>query len=131
MSLDLSPIFLVWERYSQTLPGGILLRGHSRAAEKSCFMLPHLGLYLDAAIQGPTPPNVICITHSHSDHSCALPMLLTGFDASIVNSTTRSRTSRPQIFVPIESVTLFDNLIQSHFQLTIHRSSFRFTKYNL
>ena len=66
-------------KYSMKLPDiNLTLRGHSRGSEKTGFYIQELKLFLDAGIQSYYDPNFILITHCHSDHSFALPMLLTG-----------------------------------------------------
>jgi len=98
-------LYAVWNRFTWRINGSLTLKGHSRAAEKTCFVVPELGLFLDGALQCHLPPRVMCITHCHSDHSTAIPMILTGI------------TTVPNIYVPRESFGLFDNYLQCHYQL--------------
>lgn len=64
--------YSVWN-HSWSIPGtNFTLKGHSRAAEKTGFIIPEIGLFLDAGQQTYFEPKVILITHSHSDHSFAV-----------------------------------------------------------
>jgi ribonuclease Z len=74
---------------------GLTLRGHSRGSEKTGFYIPELKTFLDAGLQSYFCPENILITHCHSDHSFALPMLLLGLP------------NPPNIYVPKEHEGLF------------------------
>ncbi len=99
-------LYAVWKRFSYRINGNLSLKGHSRAAEKTCFVIPELGLYFDGALQCYIQPLVMCITHCHSDHSTAIPMILTAID------------TKPTIYVPKKAQPLFNNYLQAHYQLT-------------
>lgn len=74
---------------------GLTLCGHSRALERTGFVIEELGLYLDAGVGWRNPtvnPEAILVTHGHIDHINALPMLLRCGDAD------------PAVFVPLEHV---------------------------
>lgn len=77
------------------------LHGHSRGSEKTGFWIPELKLFLDAGIQSYFHPENILITHCHSDHCFALPMLLTGI------------RTRPAICVPAPHSQLFVDFLES------------------
>lgn len=101
-------LYEVWRRFTYPLINNLTLKGHSRAAEKTCFLVSELGLYLDGALQCYTPPLAMCITHGHSDHSTAIPMIIT----------TNTPSPEPiMIYVPLAVQNLFENYLQSHFQL--------------
>ena len=57
---------------------GLSVKGHSRGAEKTCFYIPELKLFLDAGSNTSYQPKYILISHCHTDHSFLLPMILTG-----------------------------------------------------
>jgi ribonuclease Z len=63
-----------WD-YEYKLNNGLTLKGHSRSGERTCFFIPELSTYLDAGLQGTSPPHLILLTHGHCDHSHALPMM--------------------------------------------------------
>lgn len=102
-------VYDIW-RHSFHLPGTQLtLRGHSRGSEKSCFYIQELKMFLDAGIEAYYNPDFIFITHCHSDHSFALPMILTGLD--------RKGKHPPRTFAPQESHHLFQNFLEVTYQL--------------
>lgn len=110
-----------WKRYKYQINSTMTLLGHSRAAEKSCFLIPELGIFFDAALQSLVPPTLICITHCHSDHSQALPLLLTN----------PAIQGRVPVYVPEQHIPLFDQYIKSHFQLTTGYANFQPSFYEL
>lgn len=110
-----------WKRYKYQIGPSMTLLGHSRAAEKSCFLIPELGVFFDAALQSLVPPTLICITHCHSDHSQALPLLLTN----------PAIQGKVPIYVPEPHIQLFDQYIKSHFQLTTGYSNYQPSFYDL
>lgn len=91
-----------WNKEYQ-LPNSTLkiIKGQSIGSIRSCFYIPHLKLMLDAGMSSPFSPRHIFVTHCHTDHSFSLPMIISGLDYS------------PNIYVPKENQTLFDNFIQS------------------
>lgn len=100
-------LYEIWE-YEMKLPNTPLtLRGHSRGSERTGFYIPQLKLFLDAGIQSYFNPTTILITHCHTDHSFALPMLLTGLTCP----------QPPTVCVPAEDLARFENFNNSYFRL--------------
>jgi ribonuclease BN (tRNA processing enzyme) len=102
-------VYDIWN-FSMKLEGTPLtLKGHSRGSEKTCFYIPELKTFLDAGMESYFNPNYIFITHCHSDHSFQLPIILTGLN--------RVGKPNPCIYAPIESKNLFQNFLQSSYEL--------------
>ncbi|KAJ5066505.1 tRNAse z trz1 [Anaeramoeba ignava] len=97
---------IFWQTNWKIPNTNLTLLGHSKAAEKTGFIIPQLGIFLDAGIQGYHEPHYIFITHCHSDHTFGLPMLLTGIQ------------SNPKIYVPNGTEDLYTNFIKSTFELS-------------
>lgn len=96
----------VWK--SQVPITDITIYGHSRGSEKTGFYIPRFKIFLDAGIQSQYQPERIFISHCHTDHSFALPMLLTGI------------TTKPKIYVPSASRDLFYNFVDATHQLSMN-----------
>jgi ribonuclease Z len=96
----------MWKEIIQLKPFDLTIRGFSQGGNKTGFYIPQLKLFLDAGIQSHFDPVNILITHSHSDHSFALPMLITGI------------STQPTIHVPIEHQQLFEHFVNATYQLT-------------
>jgi len=93
----------VWDHEMPLVANGkhLTLRGHSISAEKSGFYIPEWRLFLDAGIQSPFSPELIFVSHGHSDHSFALPMLL------------KNITTFPSVFVPPGTAVHYENFVRS------------------
>ncbi|KAH3756075.1 beta-lactamase superfamily domain [Pelomyxa schiedti] len=104
-----TPLYNLFWKPEWAIPnsGGLTLTGHSKAAEKTGFRIPELALFFDAGVQCYQDPEVIAITHAHTDHSFALPMLLTGIHKT------------PLVMVPVGCGQFFDNFVRSTFELSV------------
>lgn len=96
----------VWK--SQVPITDLTIYGHSRGSEKTGFYIPQFKMFLDAGIQSQYQPERIFITHCHTDHSFALPMLLTGIK------------TKPKVYVPSASRDLFYNFVDATHQLSMN-----------
>lgn len=104
MNRHKSDIYNIW-KYSRDI-NNLKVHGHSRGSERSGFYIPELKLCLDSGIQMYFEPNHIFITHCHTDHSFALPMILTGI------------STKPYVYVPKEHVHLFNRFTKACYQLS-------------
>jgi ribonuclease Z len=95
-----------WNRIVDIKSANLTVIGHSRGGERTGFYVPQLKLFLDAGVQSDYQPDAIFITHCHTDHSHALPMLLTGI------------SKVPKIYVPFEHVKLFENFVNASYRLS-------------
>ena len=59
-------------------PGKWTLQGHSRAGERTGFVIKDHGIVLDAGLATYKAPKAVFITHSHCDHTLCFPQLLSG-----------------------------------------------------
>lgn len=96
------------------VPGRWRLSGHSRALERSGFLLEGQGVrfMLDAGIDVPnfSPPDAIFVTHTHIDHCNALPMLVR-----------HSKEGSPtQIFSPAKTMHRLRELVQLSFSMKVN-----------
>ena len=87
----------LWKFETKLPNSNLTIRGYSRGSEKTCFYIPQLELFLDAGIGLPFNPKVLLITHGHSDHLQALPMLLACIK------------TKPIVCVPKQNKALFEN----------------------
>ncbi len=94
-------MFNVWKYEHKLSKINLTIKGHSRGSEKTGFFIPQLKLFLDAGLQSPFDPKYIFITHRHSDHCFALPMLLTHIQ------------NKPNVYVPDSSLTVIRQFINS------------------
>eukprot|EP00999_Lentomonas_sp_LEN2_P003075 NODE_928_length_1114_cov_96.584600_g885_i0.p1 GENE.NODE_928_length_1114_cov_96.584600_g885_i0~~NODE_928_length_1114_cov_96.584600_g885_i0.p1 ORF type:complete len:320 (-),score=52.18 NODE_928_length_1114_cov_96.584600_g885_i0:31-990(-) len=81
----------VWKNFKYPINSNgvrLTLQGHAMSGEKSGFWIPEWKVMLDAGIQSPFDPQHIFISHPHSDHCFALPMLVTAI------------STKPTVYVP-------------------------------
>ena len=64
-------------------------------------MLPEWRIFFDAGIQSPYNPEYLLITHGHSDHTFALPMII------------KNITTLPTIIIPNGVAEYYKNFIDS------------------
>ena len=57
------------------LRNGWTLQGHSRAGERTGFLLHPLNILFDAGLETKKRPNVVLISHKHFDHLYNLPLI--------------------------------------------------------
>jgi ribonuclease Z len=84
------------------------LKGFSIAALRTNFYIKELGIMLDAGLSANISPDYIFITHGHADHCANLPYHLYS----------SKEGSKIQIYVPTESSSKFNKLIESAFELS-------------
>lgn len=103
----------LWNTKSIELsPYNLTLKGYSLASRKTGFLIPELSVFFDAGLQSPYNPKFVFVTHCHSDHCFALPMLLTNIN------------TRPLIYVPKESEQLFVDFLHGCFRLFMHDTDY-------
>ena len=61
-------IFNLWNHTYNLKGSNLVLKGYSRAGERSCFQIPAISLMFDAGIRTSNTPNHIFISHCHADH---------------------------------------------------------------
>lgn len=81
------------------------ITGHSRAGERTGFCIKSLGVFFDAGLSAWCPCKYIFISHSHTDHSFALPMMIATLDTPA------------EVYVPQEAIPMFENHLQATAQL--------------
>ena len=69
-------IFNLWNTTYNLKNSNLVLKGYSRAGERSCFQIPAISLMFDAGVRTSNTPNHIFITHCHADHFFDLPIIL-------------------------------------------------------
>lgn len=84
---------------------GHVITGHSRAGERTGFCIPSRGIFFDAGIHCWNVPKAVFITHSHTDHSFALPMITADLDLKL------------NAYAPVEAVFVIEQHLQATAQL--------------
>jgi len=97
-------IFNLWNNSYNLKGSNLILKGYSRAGERSCFQIPAISLMFDAGIRTSNTPNHIFISHCHSDHIFDLPIILTGI------------YKKTNIYSPVEK-NIVDNFIKASYAL--------------
>lgn len=110
-------IFNLWNTTYNLKNSNLVLKGYSRAGERSCFQIPAISLMFDAGVRTSNTPNHIFITHCHADHFFDLPIILAGI------------CKKTNIYSPIDESTV-DNFIRSSFTL-INNGNFRIPPYQI
>jgi hypothetical protein len=82
------------------------MTGASRAGRATGFYVPEAGLMLDAGQRSMFNPDVIFVSHGHSDHAGALPFLLTEL------------TSKPVVAVPSGHEVLYCAYLEAFSRMT-------------
>ena len=93
------------EDYSKKRINNLLIQGHSRAAERTCFYIHELKIMFDAGISTYLVPKFLMLTHTHTDHSYNLPKTM--YPINIKNLHER------KIFTPYQSVPPLRKFIDS------------------
>jgi len=110
-------IFNLWNTTYNLKNSNLVLKGYSRAGERSCFQIPAISLMFDAGVRTSNTPNHIFITHCHADHFFDLPIILAGI------------CKKTNIYSPIDESTV-DNFIRSSFTL-INNGNVRIPPYHI
>jgi ribonuclease BN (tRNA processing enzyme) len=66
------------EKINLVNPSKWTLQGHSKAGERTGFLLHPIKVLLDAGMITSSIPNAAVITHSHCDHTLNLPLIFNG-----------------------------------------------------
>ena len=82
-------------------PGKWTIQGHSKAGERTGFWLTPLRIILDCGLSTYMKPKAIFISHCHTDHSTALPNILTSRSEPIKGQ--EHLMGRP-VFMPKEAI---------------------------
>ncbi len=70
----MNTLWSMWNGETFKIPNtGFTLKGFSIAALRSNFFIPELKIMLDAGLSANVSPELICVTHCHSDHCANLP----------------------------------------------------------
>lgn len=92
------------ENYSKEKINNLLIQGHSRSAEKTCFYIHELKIMFDSGIATNIIPNVLLLTHTHTDHSYNLPKIMYPLTTNL---------EKKQIFAPAQSIPTIRKFIDS------------------
>ena len=95
------------------------IRGYSRAAFRTGFYIPELGIMLDAGPQCFNCPKEIFITHCHGDHIAELPFTFFGYNASSENENGEKEYDVPNLYGPKGSHKFVHRYLESTFQMNM------------
>lgn len=98
-------IFNLWNNTYNLIGSNLVIKGYSRAGERSSFQIPAISLMFDAGVRTSNTPNNIFISHCHADHIFDLPIILAGMS-----------NKKTDIYSPVEE-NVIDNFIRSSFRL--------------
>ena len=83
--------------------GSFTLKGRSRAGDGTTFVLQELKWMFDmgAPVQQAIP-EIVCLTHTHSDHIACMPQILT------------DRSKHTHVYLPAKAVPFVENYLRAH-----------------
>ena len=93
------------------------LVGRSRAGDGTTFIIPELrwmfdcGSYVNASIKGSRIPNVIFLTHTHSDHIFTVAQIC--YSRQLEEATKKRKRPLP-IYLPADAVPFVSNYLKSY-----------------
>ena len=79
---------------------------NSSTADRSGFVIQELKLFFDAGLSTYLQPKILALTHTHSDHAFALPLIATG------------QNFKFRCIAPIESIPCLKNFLNASFHLS-------------
>ncbi len=108
ISSDWQMVYPQWG-YVFPLPNtsNLTLRGYSRGGERTGFFISELKTFIDGGVRSNLIGDRILVTHCHSDHCMALPMLMTGMP----------KGHKVDIIVPQENEKGFEEYLKSAYYL--------------
>ena len=86
--------------------GKLIIQGHSRSGERTCFYIYGLKIMFDAGISTKIIPQTLMITHTHTDHIYNLPK-------TMYPGRSMSKLNQRPIYVPKPSILPIKNFIDS------------------
>ena len=86
--------------------GKLIIQGHSRSGERTCFYIYGLKIMFDAGISTKIIPQALMITHTHPDHIYNLPK-------TMYPGRSMSKLNQRPIYVPKPSILPIKNFIDS------------------
>lgn len=107
----MNPLYKAWTDREPIKLNGVqyTLRGFSIAGYRTNFYIKELNLMLDAGISSNFTPNVILITHGHSDHIANLPFHLYG---------NIGESKKTELYMPYQIESKISNYVYSMFRLS-------------
>lgn len=96
------------------------LRGYSRAAYMTSFVIPELDIMLDCGVPNAFFPQYVFITHGHIDHVFQLPL------CSVKSARSKTIiTKKPTYYVPHEMCDHIDNFIFATYMMSKNNTHHR------